>query len=268
MTTLVIGARGSVGRHVVDHLLAAGEPVRASVRSLHKAVLPAAVSVVEADLTRPETIRAALDGISKIFLYAPEHLAPSQADAFRGLDRVVLLSSGSVLLPTANGNAIAERHRAVEQAFESVIPIRPLVLASNALNWARSIRTEGVVRLVHPDAMTAPIHERDIAAVATAALLGTASSEVSSLLTGPRRLSQREQVAAIDPGLRVEELSEGEAREQFGRFETAENVEAILHFIREAAGGGSPVTKTAENVLGRPPVEFREWVRDHAEEFR
>lgn len=30
-TTLVIGARGSIGRHVLDQLLAAGQPVRASV---------------------------------------------------------------------------------------------------------------------------------------------------------------------------------------------------------------------------------------------
>jgi nucleoside-diphosphate-sugar epimerase len=41
MTTLVIGARGRVGRHVVDQLLAAGESVRASVRNAATADWPA-----------------------------------------------------------------------------------------------------------------------------------------------------------------------------------------------------------------------------------
>ncbi|MDT7799925.1 MAG: hypothetical protein QOI78_3358 [Actinomycetota bacterium] len=271
MTTLVIGARGSVGRHVVDRLLAAGEPVRVSVRNPATADLPAGVPVVAADLTRPETLAPALRGVRKVFAYAPTEGADDFAAAATeaGVEHVVLLSSGSVLLPSAAGNLIAEEHRAVEATMAASglrwTPIRPLVLATNALNWGDSIRDEGTVRLVHPEAKTAPIHERDVAAVAVAALLGR--DDVDGMLTGPRLLSQREQVeligAAAGRPVRIEELAETEARGQFAQFEKPEVVDAILAFIADAARGGSPATGTVERVLGRPGIEFEQWADEH-----
>jgi len=277
MTTLVIGARGSVGREVLDRLLAAGEPVRASARDPASAALPAGVPVVAADLTRPETLRTALDGVTRVFLYAPAGGAEGFIDAAReaDLERVVLLSSGSVLLPYATGNAIAEEHRAIELALAGSglpwTPVRPLVLAGNASNWADSIRAEGVVRLVHPEATTAPVHERDVAAVAVAALTGEAGEEVSAMLTGSEPISQRRQVeligAATGRDIRIEELSAAEARDRFGRFERPETVEAIIHFITAAANGGSPATDTVERVLGRPALPFAQWAREHAADF-
>jgi hypothetical protein len=63
-------------------------------------------------------LRKALEGVRRVFLYAPEHVD----DVIRvlekaELERVVQLSSGSVLLESAAGNAIAEEHRVVEEAF-------------------------------------------------------------------------------------------------------------------------------------------------------
>ncbi|MCO6010326.1 NAD(P)H-binding protein [Actinoallomurus purpureus] len=278
MTTLVIGARGSVGCHVVDQLLAAGEPVRASVRDPSSADLSADVSVVAADLTKADTLRAALAGVRKVFLYAPAGGVDAFIDAARDadLERIVLLSSGSVLLPYAVDNAIAEEHRSVERAMAGSglpwMPIRPLVLANNTLNWADSIRTERVVRLIHPEAVMAPIHERDVAAVAVAALLGKAGDEAGAMLTGSEALSQRRQVeligAAIDEDIRVDELSESQARDHFRRFADPDIVDAIIEFVAAAANGGSPATDTAEQMLGRPAVHFAQWARDHATVFR
>lgn len=113
MTTLVIGARGAVGRHVVAGLRAAGKPVRASVRNLAKANLVdggfgAGVEVVQADLTRPETLPAALDGVRQVFLYAEPSGAADfgKAALVAGVERIVLLSSGSALVPWAASNPI------------------------------------------------------------------------------------------------------------------------------------------------------------------
>lgn len=278
MTTLVIGARGSIGREVLGQLSAAGEPVRASVRDPAATGLPAGVPVVVADVTRPETLPAAFDGVDRVFLYAPAGRVDGfvEAASRAGLERVVLLSSGSVLLPDAVGNVIAEEHRAVERVFAESglpwLPVRPLVLANNSLNWADSIRAEGVVRLVHPEAVLAPVHERDIAAVVVAALLGKAGDEAGGMLTGPEPLSQRRQVelvgAAIGRDIRVEELTEAQARERFGATERQEVVNAVIQFIASAARGGSPVTATVEQVLGRPAVPFAQWAREHAADFR
>ncbi|WP_426503452.1 SDR family oxidoreductase [Dactylosporangium sp. McL0621] len=274
MTTLVIGARGSIGRHVLDQLHAAGEPVRASVRDLSTAGdLPAGVPVVEADLTRPATLGAALDGVRRVFVYAlPADPAPfAAAVAAAGVEHVVLLSSGSVLLPWTADNAIAREHREVEAALPAT-PVRPLVLANNALAWARSIRAEGVVRVAYPDAATAPIHERDIAAVAVAALRDPRTPGVSDLLTGPGPLTQREQVRAIAEALgrpvRLEEIAPAEAEAAFARFTGAETAAAILEFLEHARRpGGSPATDTFERVTGRRPAPYTAWARDHAADF-
>ena len=284
MTTLVIGARGGIGRHVLDQLLAAGEPVRASVRD-HRAGadLPATAEVVTADLTRPEMLLPALDGVRRVFLYAPpsgaEHFAAAAAQA--GVERVVLLSSGSILLPGMKHNAIAAEHRAVEDALTAAdlpwTPVRPLVLASNTLRWAESIKSGDAVSLVYPDAVTAPVHERDVAAVAVAALRADLEdaagvSLTAAMLTGPDLISQRRQVEligqAIGRTLRIEELSPDQAREHYGRFTDPETVEAILQFQAAAADGGSPRTQTVQHVLGRPGLSFEQWTRHHTHDFR
>lgn len=279
-STLVIGARGTIGRLVVQGLLAAGQPVRASVRDLATADFDERVEVVQADLGKPESLRPALDGVASVFLYASRATAAGFSAAARqaGVEHVVPLSSGSVLLPwAARENAISIEHSDIEQALMTtglhVTPIRPLVLASNALNWARSIRRDRSVELVHPDSMSAPVHEADIAAVAVSALTGAAAAEAAGLLTGSEVLTQRRQVELIGEALgepvRVEEITEQRAREKLAEFEEPETVEAVLAFIsRNVREGESPATSVARTVLGRDPLPFARWVEEHVDAFR
>ncbi|QUP56041.1 NAD(P)H-binding protein (plasmid) [Ralstonia syzygii] len=66
---LVVGATGSIGRLVVAQALRQGHAVRALVRDLARAgSLPEQVQRVVGDLTRPETLAAAVDGIDAIVL--------------------------------------------------------------------------------------------------------------------------------------------------------------------------------------------------------
>src|SRR6195256_2296109 len=77
---LVTGATGRVGRVVVDLLIDAGVPVRALThRSEAAATLPASVEVVTGDLTVPESLEAALRGVSTVFLVwtAPPTTVPA-----------------------------------------------------------------------------------------------------------------------------------------------------------------------------------------------
>ncbi|MFV0602001.1 MAG: SDR family oxidoreductase [Brachymonas sp.] len=67
LTVLVVGATGSIGRLVVAEALACGSRVRALVRSTDKArSLPSDVQCVVGDLTQPETLVPAVDGVSAI----------------------------------------------------------------------------------------------------------------------------------------------------------------------------------------------------------
>jgi uncharacterized protein YbjT (DUF2867 family) len=273
---LVMGASGSVGSHVLTELIARGVPVRASARRLRPGQFPDGIDVRAADLTDPSSLTAAFDGVERVFLYANHRGVRDVVDTAldAGVRRIVLMSSGSVVHPTSRGNVITEEHRAIEEAYASatgltVIPIRPLVLASNALFWAGQIGATGAVALYQPDALTAPIHERDIAAVAVAALTG--DDDTSELLTGPTRLSQRDQVAAIAAAtgstITVDALSRRDALNRFARFMPSEEAEAVLRFLDDAAAGNSPATDAVERILGRPAIPFAGWAAEHAADF-
>jgi uncharacterized protein YbjT (DUF2867 family) len=276
---LVMGARGSVGKLVLEQLLAQGFPVRPSARRPQPGQFPDVVDVFGVNLTDPASLLPAFTGAGQVFLYANHEGVNGVINTARaaGVERIVLMSSGSVIHPTSAGNAITERHRAVEAAFAAasdvtVVPIRPLVLATNTVGWAHQIRTTGRLRLYQPDALTAPIHERDVAAVACAALTRATTSTVSGLLTGPARISQREQVAvigdAVGKHIPITELSRDAATRQFSRHMPAWEAEAVLRFLDDAAAGNSPATATVEEILGRPATSYTEWVLDHADDFR
>ena len=67
MTVLVVGATGSVGRLVVEEALRQGHAVRALVRAPGKTRrLPPDAQVVPGDVTRPDTLPGAVDGVNAI----------------------------------------------------------------------------------------------------------------------------------------------------------------------------------------------------------
>lgn len=64
---LVVGATGSIGRMVVEEAVRAGHTVRALTRDEKKARrLPSETEVVVGDLTRPETLAAAVDSVDAV----------------------------------------------------------------------------------------------------------------------------------------------------------------------------------------------------------
>jgi uncharacterized protein YbjT (DUF2867 family) len=66
-TVLVIGATGSIGRHVVAEALRVGYHTRALVRDAQKArTLPSQAERMVGDVTQPETLKSALDGVDAI----------------------------------------------------------------------------------------------------------------------------------------------------------------------------------------------------------
>ena len=278
MTILVTGASGHVGRSVLDQLVAAGVEVRASSRTPEAASLPPTVSVVAADLTRPDTLPAALAGITKVFLYAqPEGIEGFvRAATAAGVEHVVFLSSASTVMGPGASDPIAQRHLMVEHALAgSGIAwtfVRPGAFATNALRWADAIRTEGVVRIPYPQAQTAPIHEADIAAVAVTALTETTLHGAAPVLSGLESLTQEQQVAqigvALGRDLRVDELSPVQARDEMVRSMPPQVVETMLRMWAAIDGAPATISDSVERITGRPARTFAQWARDHAAAFR
>ncbi|MGH6617849.1 NmrA family NAD(P)-binding protein [Sphingomonas sp.] len=71
MAILVTGSTGTIGTQVLSFLDGHGADIRALTRSPEKASLPAGVTAVKGGLADIDSIRAALDGVSTLFLLAP-----------------------------------------------------------------------------------------------------------------------------------------------------------------------------------------------------
>jgi uncharacterized protein YbjT (DUF2867 family) len=177
---LVTGATGRVGRAVAGLLTTAGVPVRALTRDADAAALPANVEVVTGDLTVPDSLDAALRGAGAVFLVwtAPPATAPAVVERLAAHARRVVFLSSPHQTPHPffqQPNPMAVLHADIERliaaaGLESTI-IRPGMFASNTLLWwADSIRAEGVVRWPYGSAQTAPVDDRDVAAVAARTL--------------------------------------------------------------------------------------------------
>lgn len=276
---LVTGATGNVGRQVVAQLLEKGATVRALTRNPAKAHFPAGVEVVRGDLSEPDSLPPALDGVTSVFLFpvpgsAPAFLAAAKQQAIR---HVVMLSSGGVRDDVAQQqDAIARFHAEIEQAIIASgltwTFVRPGAFATNTLQWVPQIRAGDVVRAPYGAAAMSPIHERDIAAVAVQALTTDGHHGAKYSITGPESLTQVEELnligEALGRPLRFEELPPDVAREQMSRYMPAPLADALLKVFASTIGKPAPVSSTVENVTGRPARTFREWAVDHVEDFR
>ena len=197
---LVIGATGNVGRQVVSQLLATGVQIRALARNPDAAGLPPQVEVVRGDLTVPETLDACLDGIDTVFLVwtaPPAAVAAALERIAKHARRIVFLSSPHKTPHPffQQPNPVAALHAEIERMIETSglqwTFLRPGMFAANALSWwAPQIRAGDVVRWPYVAAPTAPIHERDIAAVAVRALCEDGHAGAEYVLTGPQSLTQ------------------------------------------------------------------------------
>lgn len=279
MTILVIGARGHVGSAVLSELLNSGTAVRASSRTPRPGDFPTGVDVVPGDLENPATFPRLLNGVRKVFLYAkPEHAEAFAGEARNaGVEHLVLLSSNSVLFPDAPRNPTAVEHMRVETALrDSGVAwtfVRPGYLATNTFRWRDSIRTHRSVRTAFPDGSTPLVHERDVAAVAARALLDDSHQGRAHLVLGGASLTEREQVQIIADALgepvRLDVLDVDAYREELRTQVPDVFVEPII-----ASGGRVPQIPAhvgidaVPAVLGRPPLPFNIWARDHAADFR
>jgi uncharacterized protein YbjT (DUF2867 family) len=278
---LVTGATGRIGRVVVDRLVDAGVPVRALTRHPELAALPASVEVVGGDLTVPESLDAALRGVGSVFLVWTTGPATAPAVVERlasHVRRVVFLSSphqtAHPFFQQPNPMAVlhAEIERLIAGAGIETTIIRPGMFASNTLAWwAPVIRANGVVRWPYGAAETAPVDDRDVAAVAARTLYQDGHAGGDYVLTGSESLSQAAQVAIIGDVLgrpvTFEELSPDEFRHETAGSWPPPVVDMLLTAWGATMGRPAFVTSAVFDILGSPPRSFRQWVGDNASAF-
>ena len=278
---LITGATGNVGSALVRMLHGDGHDVRALVRSADRAThLPGGVDIAVGDLDTPETVARAVDGIEAVFHMQTDHGTEQTASMARAMDaarvrRIVVLSSVGAVLdpPPIMGTCFQARERLLDAADLQTTYLRPNTLMPNALAWASSIATDGVVHDPVGPGRVSTVDTDDVAAVAAAALLDARHVDQGYTLTGPEALTTREQVAILADALGREIGCVEETPEQAKRAMVAGGApEAAAEAMRDLnamfrTGRCAFVDDSVERICGRPATTFAAWCARNANRF-
>ena len=207
---VLLAGAGGVGRLVLDELQGRDVRVRALVRREdHRAeeLRALGTEVVTGDLTRPDTVEAALEGVSRMYFgisVTPDHLLAATVVATVArehgkLECLVDMSQMTVSTMTATSTAESHHQRLhwlAEQVLNwsglPVIHVRPTVFLDNPLFTtlaAQTIKEDGTIELPFGSGRTSPIATSDVARV-VATLICDPAPHVGQVyeLTGPRTL--------------------------------------------------------------------------------
>lgn len=288
---LVTGASGRAGTEMVRQLAAAGAPVRGAVHYPdHDAEgRVGRVDFVEVDFDRPDTLDTAFKGIDQAVLITPEettmvvqtrHLVQAAERAgVRHLVRVSFLHAGHAGGPLLDWHMEAERV-VRESAIPSTI-LRPNSYMQNFLTmYGPSIFVRGAFFTPMGGGRISYIDARDVADAAVQVLLlaaGAARERADDRvysLTGPRPLPHDE-IAEILTGvvgqpIRYVDIGEEDACVALRRRGASEDlVEAVCElWMAMRHDEFATTTGDFEELTGRPPRSFEEFVREHASELR
>lgn len=280
---LVTGATGKVGSEVARQLHARGVPVRALVRSPEKAreLLPEGVELARGDLGDPASLDEAMRGVERLFLLsAPD---PRQVEWERnaveaarraGVRHVVKLSvvGASEDSPVQLARWHRESEKEIAASGLAWTFVQPTFFAQNFLNFAESVRGEGVIHAaIHGRASYVDV--RDIAAVAVAALTEPGHEGKTYVVTGPEALSYEDAAerisAAVGKPVRYVEVPAEAVRGGMvaaGMPEWyADDLAALSEVINQ--GWAEGVSDAVATVAGREPIRFERFARDHAAAF-
>ncbi|MET8288632.1 NmrA family NAD(P)-binding protein [Streptomyces sp. NPDC048448] len=220
---VLIPGAGGVGRTVFEHLRVQDVPVRFMVRREDErtAELRAlGAEVVIGDLTRPETVAAALEGVTRMYFamrVSPDHLlaatvVASVAREYGRLDALVDLSQMTVSQMTATSTEESHQQRLhwlAEQVLNwsglPVVHIRPTAFLDTPLFTmlaARSIQADGTIALPFGTGRTSPVAVDDVARV-IATVLRDPAPHIGRVheLTGPRSVDMTELAAEFSRAL-------------------------------------------------------------------
>ncbi|MEU0631022.1 SDR family oxidoreductase [Streptomyces sp. NPDC005989] len=276
---LVTGATGTIGREVIRRI-PADLAVRIMARHPERVTgASAAAEIVYGDFSDPASLVAVLRGVRTVFLVTnpggdgDEGFIRAARSA--GVRQVVKLSAAAVADSRAEDLITRWQRRNEDLLRGSGMEwtlLRPRAFMSNALSWAGSIRSDGVVRALYGASANACVDPRDVAEVAVRALTEDGHAGRAHTLTGPEAISAAEQTARLAEllcrPLRFEELGPEQARAALGARYPADIVEALLESAeRGGAGAKADVDGTVARLLGRPAGTFRGWAADHLSAF-
>ncbi|MEU8082378.1 NAD(P)H-binding protein [Micromonospora sp. NPDC049101] len=254
---LVLAGTGKTGRRLAQTLRAVGQRVRAASRS----------GEVRFDWSQQVTWGPALEGVSAVYLLAPEDPAPAADFVAQAVDsgvgRFVALSGRGIdrMVDFSPGMVAAEE--AVRKSGVQWTIIRPNNFSQNfSEDLFRQPLLDGRLALPIGDTPEPFVDAQDIADVAATLLTSSGHHEQVYDLSGPRALTFGEAVATIATAsgrsMRYVELTpeqyQAELLAEGYPAETATALNALFAGMR--AGHLAEPTDGVRRVLGRDALDF------------
>jgi uncharacterized protein YbjT (DUF2867 family) len=277
---LITGASGNVGKEVLKQIVQTGVRVRAGFQSVSKGGAVSGAEVVAIDYNQPETLRTALKGVDRVFLVGPP---TSQLPALerKAMDVIAQSNVRHVVKLSAMGGRDAtfpRQHAESEDYIRSTgVPytfLRPNGFMQNMVNYnAPTINTQNAFYGSEGDGRVSQIDLRDVAAVAVKALTEDGHVGKAYTLTGPESLTNSEiaQMLSRELGreIRFINLPPAQLREALlSSGVPGWNTDALLDLQRlYREGKAANVAGDAEQILGRKPISFGQFLRDYRSAF-
>jgi uncharacterized protein YbjT (DUF2867 family) len=278
---LITGASGNVGREVLKQIPQAGHKVRAAYQSSQKAgEAPTGVEAVIVDFNRPDTLRAALNGVDCVFLVGPvaPNLVELESKATEeikraGVPRVVKLSAMGTRAATFPRQH-AESEDRIKASGVGWTFLRPNGFMQNMVIYnGATVRGQNTFYGSVGDGKVSQVDFRDVAAAAVRVLADDAHVGKTYTLTGPAALSNAEAAAILSSVLgreiRYVNLAPDQMKQALlGAGVPEWNANGIIDLealYRE--GGASMVSPDVERLLGRKPIGYEQFARDYVSSF-
>jgi len=283
---LVLGAGGTVGSHLCRELDARDVEYRAAFYSAEKleAALAEDVDAVEIDLASPQTIRAAMEDIQRVFLLtaATPRLAELERNAIyaaakAGIEQIVKVS---VWEADREDYSFARWHAPSEQALaDSGVPhniLRPNgFMQSAAQGMEATVRDHGAFYTPSAHAPIAYVDARDVAACAAALLVDDPPVPDRRIweLSGGEALTASEVAQALSKAVHKPVRAVEVTQEVYRNGLLAAGLpewltDALVDMAgSQAEAGFGRVTEDIETLLGRKPRTMAEFFEESRDNF-
>lgn len=203
-TTLIIGAAGNNGVATINALINKKQTegtVRAAVRSVDKATelkrkFPSIETVV-IDLDKPETLKAAYQGVTKVFMI-PGNVEAREQHAKNAIVAAVQAGSvehflfysvfGAEYESILFGRQFRAGEKYLEQSGLNWTHLRTIFFQDNFFGWADGVKQGGLYLGIR-DGSLAPLNVADVGEIAANILTTSGHDNKAYNITGPELLS-------------------------------------------------------------------------------
>ena len=285
---LVIGATGTVGSEVVKQLASLGQNVKASVHTQSKANKfkdQNGIDTVSIDFYKPETIADAFRHVDRVFLLTPP--SPDMTNLYSTLiteakknDIKYIVKLSVIGADIEPGITIGRLHRQEEKIIEeSGIPytfLRSGAFMQNFVNFfGQTIREQNAIYLPVGEGKVSFVDVRDIAAAAAALVINNHAQDENKAydITGQEALSyaQAAEVLSKELGRKISYIDIPEESARKGMKENGMSdwlVDGLLEiYAIIRAGHAAQTTTSIEEITGRKPILFSQFVKDYAKDL-